>query len=59
MAKIKIQTGLRLDEDLYEKVKALADLEGRSLNNLVEYVVRGYIAEYETNHGPLAQPQQK
>lgn len=57
MAKIKVQTGLRLDEDLYEKVKALADQEGRSLNNLVEYVVRRYIADYEAKNGPLAPPQ--
>lgn len=53
MAKIKIQTGLRLDEDLYEKVKILAEQEGRSINNLVEYVVRHYVAEYEATHGSL------
>jgi len=53
MAKIKVQTGLRLDEELYEKVKTLADLEGRSLNNLVEYIVRRYIADHEKENGPI------
>lgn len=53
MAVSKIQTGLRLEEGLYEKVKALADMEGRSLNNLAEYIIRRYIADYEANHGPL------
>lgn len=57
MAKIKVQTGLRLDEELYAKVKVLADQEGRSLNNLVEYVVRCYISDYEAKHGALPQIQ--
>ena len=57
MAKIKIQTGLRLDEDLYAKLKSLADQEGRSLNNLVEYIVRNYVSEYESKFGPLSQSQ--
>lgn len=57
MSKIKVQTGLRLDEDLYAKVKELAEIEGRSLNNLVEFIVRGYISDYEASHGVLAQPQ--
>lgn len=57
MAKIKIQTGLRLDEELYEKVKALAELEGRSINNLAEWIIRLYIQEYERKSGPLAQSQ--
>lgn len=55
MAKIKIQTGLRLDEDLYEKVKALAEREGRSINNLAEYIIRCYVAAYEEKSGPLVQ----
>lgn len=57
MAKIKIQTGLRLDEDLYAKVKELAEIEGRSLNNLVEFIVKTYITEYERDHGSLPQSQ--
>ena len=57
MAVSKIQTGLRLDEDLYEKLKCIAELEGRSLNNLAEYIMRRYVAEYEAQNGPLAQCQ--
>ena len=55
MAVSKIQTGLRLEEGLYEKVKTLADMEGRSLNNLAEYIIRRYIADYEAENGSLAQ----
>ena len=47
MAVVKIQTGLRLDEELYGKLKALSNIEGRSLNNLIEYIARQYVANYE------------
>lgn len=53
MATAKIQTGLRLEEELYEKLKALSSMEGRSINNLMEYIARRYIAEYEEQNGPL------
>lgn len=51
----KVQTGLRLEESLYEKVKTLSELEGRSLNNLIEYITRKYVADYEAQNGPLPQ----
>lgn len=57
MATAKIQTGLRLEESLYEKLKTLSDMEGRSLNNLMEFIARRYVAEYETKNGPLPQRQ--
>lgn len=53
MATAKIQTGLRLDEELYEKLKTLSGMEGRSLNNLAEYIIRRFVAEYEDQHGPI------
>lgn len=55
MATAKVQTGLRLEEGLYEKLKILADMEGRSLNNLVEYIARRYVTDYEVQNGPLHQ----
>jgi len=53
MAVIKIQTGLRLDEQTYGKLKAISDQEGRSLNNLVEYVLKRYLQSYEQEHGSI------
>lgn len=41
----KIQTGLRLSEDVYEKLKEIADAEGRSLNNLIEFIIACYLRE--------------
>lgn len=49
----KIQTGLRIDEDAYAKLRALASAEGRSLNNLTEYILKKYIAAYEAENGAI------
>lgn len=51
MATNKIQTGLRLNEELYEKAKAIAVHEQRSLNNLIEFVLQKYVDEYEAGNG--------
>ena len=53
MAVSKIQTGLRLDEESYAKLKTLSIQEGRSLNNLVEHILRLYLIDYEAKNGPL------
>ena len=61
MATNKIQTGLRLHETEYEKLKILAERERRSLNNLVEYAVQKYLDDYERTNGPidLSDPQEQ
>lgn len=53
MATNKIQTGLRLNEPLYAKARALAEREQRSLNNLIEYALLQYIDSYEQQHGEI------
>ncbi len=57
MAVAKIQTGLRLDETTYEKLKALSVQEGRSLNNLAEYIIKKYLEDYEAKNGVLPECQ--
>ncbi len=57
MATIKIQTGLRIDETTYGKLKTLSQQEGRTLNNLVEYIIRQYLSQYEREHGVLPECQ--
>lgn len=49
----KIQTGLRLQEVTYGKLRTLAVQENRSLNNLIEYVLQQYLDAYEAEHGSL------
>lgn len=51
MAVSKIQTGLRIDEVTYGKLKTISESENRSLNNLVEYIIKNYLADYEAHHG--------
>ena len=56
MAAVKIQTGLRLDETTYEKLRILAFRENRSINNLVEYIVKRYLVKYEDQNGVISLP---
>lgn len=53
MAISKIQTGLRIDETTYGKLKTICETENRSLNNLIEYVLKNYISEYENKNGSI------
>ena len=53
MATTKIQTGLRLTEITYEKLRVLSSRETRSLNNLIEYVLQRYLDEYEEENGTI------
>ena len=56
MATSKIQTGLRLDETVFQKLKHIADLEGRSFNNLTEQIIRLFLRAYEAEHGEIVLP---
>lgn len=51
MAVSKIQTGLRIDETTYGKLKTISESENRSLNNLVEYIIKSYLSDYEKRNG--------
>lgn len=53
MAASKIQTGLRLDEVTYGKLKTISETESRSLNNLVEYIIKAYLSDYEKQNGSV------
>lgn len=49
----KIQTGIRIEESLYNKLKTIAEIEGRSVNNLNEFIIRRFVSDYEAEHGPV------
>ncbi len=53
MAVSKIQTGLRIDEATYGKLKTISESENRSLNNLVEYILKSYLSDYEKKNGTI------
>ena len=54
---VKIQTGIRIEESLYNKLKAIAELEGRSVNNLNEFIIRRFVSDYEAKNGPITEYQ--
>ena len=56
MATNKIQTGLRLDETTYEKVKVISTMEHRSMNDLIEFIIQRYIEDYECKNGEIQIP---
>ena len=53
MAVLKIQTGLRIDEVTYGKLKTVAECENRSINNFVEHIIKQYLSEYEKKNGTI------
>ena len=50
---------LRLEDDVREKLRFLANKNCRSLNREIEYVVRQYIEEYEKEHGEILLPEKE
>ena len=45
--------GLRIDSDTHEKLKSLAEFDGRSINGEVLYLIRQAILQHEQKHGKL------
>ena len=45
--------GLRIDTETHDKLKKLAEYEGRSINGEVLYIIRQAIKEYEKKNGKL------
>lgn len=51
MSTSKIQIGLRVDDEIRSKLKYLAEKESRSINNLVEHIIKQYLNDYELKNG--------
>ena len=43
--------GLRMTDELYLKLKAIAKIENRSYNQEAVYILQRFVAEYEEMHG--------
>lgn len=50
MASAKVATQIRLDEELYELIKKIADQEMRSINAQMEYFIREGAHQYQHEH---------
>ncbi len=51
--KNKTVFSVRIDEELYKKTLAVAEAEGRDLNNHLLHLIRTNIAYYERIHGKV------
>lgn len=49
-----INFNLRISEELNEKLIAIANLEGRSKNKQIEYILRSYVNNYETKNNSIS-----
>lgn len=52
----RVATQMRFDEILYEKTKAIANEELRSVNAQIEYFMKKGVEAYEAEHGPISLP---
>lgn len=53
MAVDKIQTGIRFEEEILEKLKFIAKVNRRSLNAKIEFLAINCIEEYEAKKGVI------
>ena len=44
---------LRVDRDLFQKFRYVAEFEGRSANKEIEQFLKKHIAEFEAKHGEI------
>lgn len=47
----QIQTSIRIDKDLYQKVTVKAEVEMRNLSNMINYILKEYFEVEETKNG--------
>ena len=45
--------GLRMEDDLYLKLKYIASKENRSYNQEAVYILKSFVEQYEAQHGPI------
>lgn len=55
----KIAYTMRIDEDIYEKAKLVAESELRSVNNLIEFLLLKRIQEFEASQNQNSVTQDK
>ncbi len=49
----KVGYTMRLDRELFEKFRYIADANGRSANRELEQMIRKWVADYETQNGEI------
>ena len=49
----KTHLSIRMDSELHDKFKYVAEADGRSMSKQILYMIRSYVKEYEKVHGPI------
>ena len=49
----KVGYTMRLDRELFEKFRYIADANGRSAKRELEQMIRKWVADYETQNGEI------
>lgn len=52
----KRQFTLRTQEETFEKIKAIAEREHRSIAMEIEHIIELYVSDYEKQHGDIRLP---
>ena len=51
--KTRLSYTLRIDPDLFDKFRYIADANGRSANRELEQLIRKLVSDYETQNGVI------
>lgn len=53
MASLKRVFTLRLQDDVFDKLEALAKKQHRSMTNMIEFIMMNYLEKYEEENGEI------
>ena len=52
----RIQTQVRIDETVHQKIKIIAETESRTMNSQIEYFLKKGVELYEKENGEITLP---
>lgn len=59
MATYKYTTTLRIQEEIYEKLRHISSCEHRSINSQMEYFISKGLEQYEKENGVISLPDEE
>ena len=52
--KKRTHLSIRMDAELHDKFKSIAEFEGRSMSRQILYLIQKCVRDFEKEHGPIA-----
>lgn len=53
----RMSTQIRINKQVYNKIKAIAKEESRNVNSQIEFFLKKGVELYESSHGPVEVPE--